>query len=184
MTGEKLFYRIKRGDVSAFEELFRQFYPSMCVVAKSYVKDDTFSEDIVQEAFIKLWNSKENYNDINSLKSFLYVMVKNLSLNHLRKDALGKKYTKELDNSFQNDISHKIVEEESYRIIYEAVNNLPNQTRNVMHLSLKGMQNQDIADNLGISVNTVKTLKYNALKTLRVVLKDYYVVLLFLLGDL
>ncbi len=181
MIAEKIFFRIKQGEVVTFEELFRQLYPSMCVVAKSYVKDEDIAEDMAQEAFMKLWRAKEKYSDINSLKSFLYIMVKNLCLNYLRNNTQGKKYIEESGVLFQNDISHKIIEEESYRIIYEAINNLPTQTKNVMLLSLKGIQNKDIATRLGISVNTVKTLKYNAHKTLRVVLKDYYLLLVILL---
>ncbi|MGQ1783808.1 MULTISPECIES: RNA polymerase sigma-70 factor [unclassified Saccharicrinis] len=183
MAAEKLFYRIKKGDTLAFEELFEQLYPSMCVVAKSYVKDEDIAEDIAQEAFIKLWNNRESYDDISSLKSFLYVMVKNISLNRIKKEEQGRKYEEEVDKAFEKDISHKIIEEESYRIIYQAVNALPEQSRNIMNLSLRGMQNQEIATNLGVSINTVKTLKYNALKTLRITLKDYYFLLALLLKE-
>lgn len=184
MTTEKLFQKIKSGDAKAFEDLFNQLYPSMCVVAREYVKDDGVAEDIAQEAFIKLWNAKDQYDNINSLKSFLYVMVKNLSLNHLKRDKLGNKYTDSLDKEDFLHFNNTVIEEETYRILQQAIEALPKQSSKVMMLSLQGMQNQEIAERLDVSVNTVKTLKYNALKTLKASLKDYYFLLLLFLGEI
>nr|WP_320120419.1 RNA polymerase sigma-70 factor [uncultured Marinifilum sp.] len=183
MTTNSLFSRIKSGDAKAFEELFNQLYPSMCVLAREYVKDDGVAEDIAQESFIKLWNSREKYDSISSLKSFLYVMVKNMSLNHLRRDKLGNQYTDSLIKEDFLNFNNHIVEEETYRILQQAIEKLPKQSAKVMMLSLQGLQNQEIADRLEVSVNTVKTLKYNSLKTLRTKLKDYFFLLLLLLGE-
>lgn len=183
MTTNQLFHKIKSGDVKAFEGLFNQLYPSMCIVAREYVKDDGVAEDIAQEAFIKLWNSKDQYDTISSLKSFLYIMVKNLSLNHLKRDKLGNKYADSLMKEDFLNFNNQIIEEETYRILQQAIEELPKQSSKVMMLSLQGLQNQEIAERLDVSVNTVKTLKYNSLKTLRVKLKDYFFLLLLLLGE-
>ncbi|MCT4601298.1 MAG: RNA polymerase sigma-70 factor [Marinifilum sp.] len=183
MTINQLYHRIKSGDLKAFEELFNQLYPSMCVVAREYVKNEDIAEDIAQEAFIKLWNSREKYDTISSLKSFLYVMVKNLSLNHLKRDKLGNQYTDSLIKEDFLNFNNQIVEEETYKILHQAIQDLPKQSAKVMMLSLQGIQNQEIAERLNISVNTVKTLKYNSLKTLRTKLKDYFFLLLLLLGE-
>ncbi len=183
MTTTQLFNQIKLGDVKAFEELFNQLYPSMCVVAREYVKDNALAEDIAQEAFIKLWNSREKYDTISSLKSFLYVVVKNLSLNHLKRDKLGNQYTDSLIKEDFLNFNNQIVEEETYRILQQAIEELPKQSARVMMLSLQGIQNQEIAERLDVSVNTVKTLKYNSLKALRTKLKDYFFLLLLLLGE-
>ncbi len=74
-----------------------------------------------------------------------------------------------------------LIEEETYRIVYEAIDALPTQSRRVIKLSLEGKQNKEISEEMGISVNTVKSLKYKAMDVLRVALKDYYYVLLLLL---
>lgn len=184
MNQPQLFYRIKSGDTKAFEELFNQLYPSMCVVAKNYLGNKGDAEDVAQEAFIKLWKVKAEYTDINSLKSFLYVLVKNLSLNHLKREKIQNDYcdsfaAKESGIFFQNEV----IEEETYRIIKQAVDALPSQSSKIIQLSLQGLQNQEIAERLGISVNTVKTLKYNSLKSLKTTLKDYFFILAFLLGE-
>ena len=74
-----------------------------------------------------------------------------------------------------------VIEEEAYRIIDDAVNALPPQSARIVKMYLDGKQNKEIAEILGISVNSVKTLKYNALDSLKTLLKDYlYVLLLFL----
>ena len=184
MITNNLFWKIKNDDAKAFEMLFNQLYPSMCVVAREYVKDDGVAEDIAQDAFIKLWNTRSKYNDITSIKSFLYVMVKNMSLNHLRRGKDGDKYTESLDEGDYQYFNNCIIEEETYRILQEAIEALPHQSANVMKLILQGMQNQEIAERLGISVNTVKTLKYNAMKTLKKTLKSYFLILLLILGEI
>ena len=75
-----------------------------------------------------------------------------------------------------------LIEEEAYRIIDNAVNALPPQSARIVKMCLEGKQNKEIAEILDISVNSVKTLKYNALNVLRNSLKDYfYLLMLFLL---
>lgn len=184
MTTDKLFQRIKSGDAKAFEILFNQLYPSLSILAMEYVKDTGVAEDLAQEAFIKLWNSKEKYEDITSLKSFLYVMVKNLSLNHLKRDKLGNKYTDSLNKEDFYHFNNQVIEEETYRILQQAILDLPKQSSKVMMLILQGLQNQEISERLGVSVNTVKTLKYNSLKKLKISLKNHYFILLLFLGEL
>lgn len=70
----------------------------------------------------------------------------------------------EIDDS---DFKSVIIEEETIRALYAAIDKLPAQTSRIVRMSLKGIKNQEIAEKLGISVNSVKTLKYNAFHTLR-----------------
>ena len=76
-----VFKKIKSGDLKAFNQLFNSLYPSMCSAADSFIRDQDKSRDIAQEAFINLWNKRDDYDSITSLKTFLYVSVKNLCLN-------------------------------------------------------------------------------------------------------
>lgn len=172
---------IKNGDIKAFETLFQEFYPSMCIVATKFIADQTAAEDIVQEAFIKLWEKREAYKDIPCLKTFLYVSVKNLCFNYIRDRKVTVDYTSpevEQQEAFFKDL---LLEEEAYRIIDNAVNALPPQSAKIVKMYLDGKQNKEISEILGISVNSVKTLKYNALNSLKTFLKEYfYLFLLFL----
>lgn len=173
---------IKNGDVKVFEALFQEFYPSMCMVATKFITDQNAAEDIAQEAFIKLWEKRETYDDIPNLKTFLYVSVKNLCFNYIRDKKNTVDYTSPEVESQEAIFKDLVIEEEAYRIIEDAVNALPPQSARIVKMYLDGKQNKEISEILGISVNSVKTLKYNALSSLKTILKEYfYVLLLFLL---
>lgn len=174
---------IKKGDTKAFEALFQEFYPSMCIVATRFIADQTAAEDIVQEAFIKLWEKREAYQDIPSLKTFLYVSVKNLCFNYIRDRKVTVAYTSPEVESQEAIFKDLLIEEEAYRIIEDAVNALPPQSARIVKMYLDGKQNKEISEILDISVNSVKTLKYNALNSLRTILKDYFYVLLLFLAE-
>lgn len=174
---------IKNGDIKAFEVLFQEFYPSMCIVATKFIADQTAAEDIVQEAFIKLWEKRNAYQDIPSLKTFLYVSVKNLCFNHIRDRKVTIDYTSPEAEKQEAIFKDLLIEEEAYRIIEDAVNALPPQSARIVKMYLDGKQNKEISEILNISVNSVKTLKYNALNSLRTILKDYFYVLLLFLAE-
>ncbi len=179
MIIQNLFNKVKQGDVNAFRELFNQLYPSMCVIARHYV-EDTLAEDIAQDVFIKLWSEREKLLGVQSVKNYLYVSVKNHCLNHLWHIKVEEKYISNFDRDELFQFNNKVIEEETYRILKQAIDKLPEQRRNIMILTLKGLKNQEIAERLGISVNTVKTLKYKSLKVLKEKLKDYFYLLLLL----
>ncbi|MCR9010867.1 RNA polymerase sigma-70 factor [Gabonibacter chumensis] len=182
MVDKVSFDAIKRGDVKAYKTLFQQYYASMCTVAKRYIGDGDAAKDIAQEVFIKLWEKREEYDTIPNLEIFLYVLVRNRCFDYLksRKDTVDYMDSEVVGNeSFFRDL---LIEEESYRIISQAIDALPPQSARVIKLSLDGKQNKEIAELLGISVNTVKTLKYRSLELLKTSLKDYFYILLILLG--
>lgn len=172
---------IKRGDVKVFERLFREFYPSLCAVAVRFVLDRDAAEDIVQEVFIKLWNKRDGYQEIPSLKTFLYVVVKNQCFNYIRDKKTMVDYTCSEVLEREELFKDSVIEEETYRIVDNAVNALPAQSARIIKMSMDGKQNKEIAELLGVSVNTVKTLKYNALSNLKRALNDYFYLLLLLI---
>ena len=174
---------IKNGDTKAFASLFQEFYPSMCIVAMKFIADQSAAEDIAQEAFIKLWEKRKAYKEIPSLKTFLYVSVKNLCFNYIRDKKVTVDYkSSEVENQ-EAIFKDLLIEEEAYRIIDDAVNALPPQSARIVKMYLDGKQNKEISEILGISVNSVKTLKYNALNSLKILLKDYFYILLLFLAE-
>lgn len=161
------FRRIESEDMKAFEGLFMDLYSSLCSVADHYLGDEASSKDIAQEAFIKLWDKREEFHSIISVKSYLYATVRNLSLNYIRDNRKNCKIRGVLPEIDDSDFKSVIIEEETIRALYAAIDKLPAQTSRIVQMSLKGIKNQEIAEKLGISVNSVKTLKYNAFHTLR-----------------
>ncbi|NDV65407.1 RNA polymerase sigma factor [Bacteroides sp. 224] len=171
--------KIRTGDEKAFKQLFLKFYPLLCGIADNYLKDENLSKDMAQEAFIRLWNKKEGFEHLLAIKSFLFITVKNLCLNHIRDHRTESLPITEISDNPEADFEAILLEEEAINLLYTAINQLPSQSSKIIKMSIKGLKNQEIAEKLGISVNTVKTLKYNAIKKLKDILKENIVILLF-----
>jgi RNA polymerase sigma-70 factor (ECF subfamily) len=159
-----------------FQSFFRSYYPSLRLFATNIIFDYSVAEDLVQEAFIRLWEKSEDFNNEYAVKSFLYTTVKNSCLNHLEHKKVKRKHIEitrqqSLDST---EITNLLIEEETHRLIYNAINELPPQCRNVLLLSINGLKNNEIAEELSISANTVKTQKKIAYKQLKIKLKDIY----------
>ena len=161
----------KKDEINAFKHFFESFYPSVCVFARKYLRDEAIAKDFAQESFIEYWKKKENFTDIKAIKGFIYTVTKNKCLNELKLHRVSGNSAKEeiLTDEYFYDL---IFEEETYAIVHHSVNTLAPQSRKIVWLSMEGKKNQEIAEQLTISVNTVKTLKKNAYKALRNQLKD------------
>ena len=161
--------QIQHGDEQAFRSLFNEYYQGLCVFASAYLKDDALSADVVQEAFVKFWARRGDFDDAVKIKSFLYTVVRNDCLNIVQRQKIVRE-----------DIS--VIETESYRIFYAAVETLSPQGKEVIQLALDGLKNSEIADRLGIAESSVHTQKKIAYKKLKEALKDYYYLLYLFLG--
>ena len=178
-SDQMLAHSLKRNDIKAFREFFESFYPSVCVFAHKYLNEIEVAEDLAQEAFVEYWKRKENFDDLKAIKGFIYTVARNKCLNYIKIKGIRANI---LNTEFSgNDYFYELIlEEETYRIVHQAVDKLAPQTRNIVWLSLEGKKNQEIADHLEVSVNTVKTLKKNAYKDLRIHLKDHAFILLLI----
>jgi len=169
--------RICIGDGETFKKLFDDFYVSLCLFTERYIDDAEAANDLVQECFIKLWQKREDFQYVRQVKSFLYTSLRNAAINELDHRKVMLKYAegirKKTDEVFFHD---QVVEEETYRILTHAIEQLPNQTQKVMQLALEGHDNKEIAALLDISDGTVHTLKKIAYKRLRQGLKDYWTI--------
>lgn len=174
--------KLNKRNPKALKDFFLEFYPSLCVFIKKYIPESDVVEDIAQEAFLVYWENQNQFEDINVLKGFLYRTAKNKCLNHLKLKGLRNNLLK---NNYKTEeyIYELVLEEETYNIIHKAIEKLPPQSRRIIKLSMKGYNNPQIAEELNISFNTIKTLKRNAYKMLRENLRGQ-VSILFLLSFL
>lgn len=155
-----------------FKNFFHQFYPVLSLFAERYVSDSDVANDMAQDAFIKLWDSKLKFLDDNARKAFLYTATKNNCLNFLKHKKVELKHQDQIMDSeiFFRDL---VIEQESYLILREAVSKLPTQAKKVIEFSLNGLKNPEIALQMNISINTVKSLKTNGYSILRHNLKKH-----------
>ncbi|WP_159075836.1 RNA polymerase sigma factor [Muricauda brasiliensis] len=177
---KQLIQEIKSGNKESFKEFFEDFYPILCSFAFKFLKTTDKSEDVAQEALVKYWERRDDFEDIKSVKNFLYVVTRNHCLNLLKQS----KRDKDLDeinmlesNSF---LQETLLDQETFHLVHKVVSELPDRQRVIIELTLKGIRNPEIALQLQITENTVKTSKRNAFRKLRELLKENYYLLLFI----
>ncbi|MCK9304989.1 MAG: RNA polymerase sigma-70 factor [Bacteroidales bacterium] len=171
--------RLAKGDHDAFRSLFENYFSPLLFFAESYVKSEETARDIVQDLFLKLTDHKEIFSSVTNLKSYLYTTVKNSCIKQLEHQAVRNRYSSNILTTYQDEERFwiKVLEEETYRILYQSIEKLPPQTRAVYQLSMNGLKNQEIADKLEISLETVKTHKQIGKKYLQKYMKDLFFIL-------
>jgi RNA polymerase sigma-70 factor, ECF subfamily len=179
---ETLIQRLINGDQTAFELLFRFYYPGLVTFASHIVLDSDEAEEIVQDFFVKLWAGRRGIKKSETLKSYFFTSVKNRALNYLKKEKISEKVRVEFREMIETDQLYQpdlFVESEFQSRIKAAFEKLPSRTGEVFTLSrFKGLSNDQIAEHLNISKRTVETHISNALKLLREELKDYLFMLM------
>lgn len=156
-----------------FRGVFEQLHTRMCYFAESLLPHGYDAEDVVQEAFIKVWELWENFDSFDAVRSFLYTVIKNRCFNIYKHDKVVKKHGMllEADEKIQDAVGF-LIEAEVLDDVHRAIQKLPAGCRSVLYLSyFEGLRNKDIASKLEVSVNTVKTQKKRALHLLRGILK-------------
>ena len=173
-----------KGEKLTFKEFFERFYPTLTVFAQKYVVEQEIAEDICQDAFIKAYESDNSFKSIDNLKAFIYTLTKNSCLNYIKHAKVEKKKKKLQPDKDDNFFRDTIIEQETYRILYQAIDTLPKKSKKIIELSLNGMTNPQIAVELDVSINTVKTLKVRSYQKLRELLKEHKLAILLLLSIL
>jgi len=174
--------QLQEGNRMVFKKMFEQYYRALRAFSKKYIEDDSVCDDVVQDAFLTLWNNRKEISDSRVIKSYLYSTVRNASLNHLRHEKVkSKNHSEILALSSELYFEESVIEEEVNAEIYEAIKGLSPQSRKIVIMSMNGLSNPEISVELDISVNTVKTLKKRAYKSLREQLSEINWVLLMLL---
>ncbi|WP_439183840.1 RNA polymerase sigma factor [Carboxylicivirga taeanensis] len=163
--------RLKKGDESGLRLLFDNYYKPLCLFALRYIDSFDKSEDIVQEVFITFWENKKADQITSTLRNYLYKAVKNNALNYLRSnsryrlEAINEEL--ELMVEVPDDEQHEDLEEKRERLFAE-IDKLSPQAKAVFESVIIGsMKYKEVAEEMGISVNTVKTTLSRALKRLR-----------------
>lgn len=156
---------------SDFQILFNTSYAGLVYFAFNMLRDKADAEDIVQDAFVKYWNCQNEIgDDLPAIKGYLYTTVRNACLNFLRHKAVARKYEDELTavEADEKIAIHSIIRAEVLSEIHNAIESLPSACRQISRMSfLEEKKNQEIADELGLSINTVKTQKQRAMHMLR-----------------
>lgn len=171
-------------ELGGIESLYKEYYGSLCYYALNYVCDMEVAQDIVQDIFVHLIEARPKFETSLHGRNFLYLSVKNASLNYIDKKRSKLKY---LHLHREEEIIELPDDEafiaEVYRKLKKAVDELPPECRKIFYMSyIENQSNEIIARELAISVNTVRAQKMRGKQLLREKLKNLYV-LIFILPE-
>ena len=155
-------------DIQDFEGLFRYSFRPLCLYALHYLGEVELAEDLVQECFVSLWEKLEQGTEVSNRRSYLYMTVRNRCLDHLRRKGIPTESLKPYDT--YGIIDDDDAQERSQREarLWTAIDSLPPKCREVFILSKRdGLKYEEIAQELGLSVNTVRNQISKALEVLK-----------------
>ena len=170
--------RLKEGNPSAFEELFKQTFPRMLSYCRLFIHDRDQANDLAQDCFVKLWEKRSTIKASQSVESLVFVMLRNRCLNYLRDQKLHwaeeKLYTlqeNDLQHLYQLDFIGKedaSLEEQLLVSIQQSVDKLPEKRKEVfMRAKMEGKKNKEVAQELGISLKAVEKHLHQAKEQIR-----------------
>ena len=172
MAEEKLLLaKIADGDQHAFEFLFTSYKNKVYGYALKILQSESSAEEIVQETFIKLWVKRDHLIHIDNFGGFLRTIVKNETLNALKRIAVQQRNysiiqqgNTETDSTTELSIEYR----ETKRLLELAIDKLPNQQKKVYNLChVEGFKQKDVAEKLQISPLTVKVHLREAIKSIK-----------------
>lgn len=183
-SDDDLFRNIQKGDEKSFDTLFLKYYAGLCAYAKQFVGYDE-REEIVQDVMTWLWQNKEMITIETSPKNYLFRAVKNSCYTFINRHEIKQRIISQMyDNASScdyEDPNFYIVEELSEKIEL-ALHRLPPAYREAFELNrFQKMTYQEIANQLGVSPKTIDYRIQQALKLLRIDLKDYLPLILFII---
>jgi RNA polymerase sigma-70 factor (ECF subfamily) len=163
--------RFQAGEVRAYEEIFQLYFNALIIFARHIVFDQPATEDIVTDAFVKLYQLRREVNTINNIKAFLYITVRNGCLNYLRHQKVKEKYQLEHRHSIQaeeNAYEQKEIEEHLLKTIHAVVEDLPECRQRIFRMSyVEGLSDYEIASRLAIAQATVRQHRCLAIRDIR-----------------
>lgn len=168
---ENCFRKIAKGDELAFSTVFEQFKNKVFAVGMKLLKSEVEAEEVVQEVFTRLWNSRENLADVAKPEAYIFTVAYNAVYQHLKRISRDREALDEVIlwmSLKQNTTQDMVAANETSRLIYEAVQQLPSRQRMVYVLSKqKDLSYEEIARRMDISTNTVRNHLAQAMKALR-----------------
>ena len=180
-TNEQFIKALNRKKEEAFQMLFKDYYASLVMYAMHYVRQEV-AEDIVQDLMTLLWEKDTYFDSISAFHSFIYLFIRNRSINHLKHQKAELNYINYRQRESISDESEvfQVMEEEIYRIFFNVIDQLPERCKEIFKLHLAGKKENEIASQLGISLSTVKSQKQKAFQRLKERLNPLFFFLLFM----
>jgi len=191
LVTEKLLNDLKSGNQEAFSAVFNNYFPRLNRFAATYIIDKSEAKNIVQDVFVKLWETKQNLRKNTSILAYLLTITKNNCLDYLKHKQVEYKFQKQaIQNHTELELNYYALKRleidlldynEIVQIIEKTLSNLPPQCQQVFRMSrFDDLSNAEIGQKLDIGVKAVEANITRALKVFRKELKDYVTILVLL----
>jgi RNA polymerase sigma-70 factor (ECF subfamily) len=175
--------QLSKGNIIAFNSLFRYYGPRLYNFAFRYLKSEEEAEELVQEVFTIIWEKREGLKEELSFKSFLFTIAFNIIKKHFRaRTYLSEYYKYIVNNDSDGHTAEQITYNSLYQFVNELVNKLPERRKEIFIKSrFEGLSINEIAKKLGISHKTVENQLTDALKFIKANIKNETILSIILL---
>lgn len=160
---------IAKGSAQAFSILFDKYWNLVYTNTLTLVRSVPLAEDLTQEIFFKIWETRDKLEDIDNFKTWLYVVGRNRVVSEMRKKVAssGEDRLEELTDRYELP-SLELEMKDTYRLILDGIGYLPKKQQQIFRMSrFEGLSHQQIAQQMGISRETVKWHIVTAINTLK-----------------
>jgi RNA polymerase sigma factor (sigma-70 family) len=157
---EDIILAFQQGERTAFQAVYKHFYPSIVTFCKYFLSVEE-AEDTAADIFIRLWQSHGKWDSIRNVRAFLLMCARNACLEEREKEIAFLK-TRDQELFLKADIESDLVAR-----LRQEINNLPDNCKTVLTLSMEGYKTPEIAVKMSIQEQSVKNIKSKALKIIR-----------------
>lgn len=173
MSDSELIKQIIEGSHTAFDSLMERYYVPLYVFASRILNKDPIAEDVVQDVFVGLWVNRKKFDQVRSVRNYLYTTVRNSCFDIIKQSRRLEKYRGH--NSVNEDgMTADYQAIELIRHLWDGVGVLPARVGEVIKLSLEGLRQDEIAEKMNIALPTVKILKAKGIKKLKNLFFGYF----------
>lgn len=176
---------LRAGEESVFDTVYRYYFRRLCAFCSQYVSEQDEVEEIVQETMMWLWENRSGLLPELTLKTLLFTIVKNKALNRLSHFEVKRKVHQEIVEKYETEFENPdfYLGNELFRLYEEALKQLPAEFREAYEMNRnQRLTHKEIAHKLNVSPQTVNYRISQALKLLRIALKDYLPLFALFLG--
>jgi RNA polymerase sigma-70 factor (ECF subfamily) len=182
-----LLENIMAGDEHAFEIAFLKYYTPLCKYVWKYVRSEDTAQEIVQEVFAVVWETRAKLDPEGHLRGLLYQMARNKALNYLKHQKVVEGYKVQVRNGNENPYYELAEsgdsEQKLFHAVQDAVEDLPPKARRIFRLNRQeGLTYREIAGYLDISIKTVESQMIRSLRLLRDALSEYAPLFILFIG--
>lgn len=163
--------RLQAGDGEAFSAIYRHYYSSVQTQVLNLIHSPELSEDITQEIFLKIWESREKLPEIRSFKSYLFITARNHTINALKSASRSEAGMSEIIRHFdiaRNTTEDDVLSNEYLAFLRKKLDELPPRSREIFRMCREQSKSyEEVAAALGITRDAVKSRMMHAMKTLK-----------------